>query len=89
MGLGASNAMVSMQRGHVEAYRASRGFGFIKPDGNFGDLFVRAEDVEDDHVDLVPGEPVEYQLQVGTGGQLRAVAVRRLDPMQPRPPQQR
>lgn len=88
MGPGASNDMLSMQRGHVQAYRASRGFGFIKPDGNFGDLFVRAEDLEDDHVGLVPGEPVEYQPQVGTGGQLRAVAVRRLNrtpPMPPRP----
>lgn len=62
----------------MTAYRPPRGFGFITPDHNCGDLFVSAEDVDDDDVDLVPGEVVEYDPEVGTAGQLKAVAVRRV-----------
>lgn len=69
--------MTITQRGHVAVYRSSRGFGFIKPDHNCGDLFVRAEDGEDDNVDLVPGEAVEFRPHVGVAGQLTAVGVRR------------
>ncbi len=64
----------------MEAFRPSRGFGFIAPDHHGGHLFVRAEDVEDDDVDLVPGEVVEYHPHVGTAGQLTAVAVHRVTP---------
>ncbi len=71
--------MTTTQRGRVAAYRASRGFGFITPDHNCGDLFVQAGDVEDDGVALVPGQAVEYQPRVGEAGQLVAVAVRPLD----------
>ena len=71
--------MPAAQRGRVAAYRPSRGFGFITPDHNCGDLFVRAADVEDDGVALIPGQAVEYQPRVGEAGQLVAVAVRPLD----------
>lgn len=70
--------MAARERGHVEAYRGSRGFGFIRPDHNCGRLFVRAEDVEDDSVLLVPGEAVEYHPRIGSAGQLIAVEVHRL-----------
>ncbi len=71
--------MAAIQRGSVAVFRSRRGFGFITPDHNCGDLFVAAEDVADDDADLVPGEAVEYRPEVGVAGQLRAVAVRRVD----------
>ena len=66
------------QWGRVAAYRASHGFGFICPAHDCGRLFVCADDVEEDDERLVPGEVVEYRAVVGTGGQLKAVDVRRV-----------
>ena len=75
-----ANVVPTRQRGRVAAYRRSRGFGFISPEHDCGDVYVRAEDVDDADVDLVPGEAVEYEPQVGLAGQLVAVSVRRVPP---------
>ncbi len=72
-----------MAVGRVKAYRASRGFGFITPADHCGQVFVQAVDLEHTGRELVPGEVVEYQPEVGTDGQLKAVAVR---PLRRHPP---
>lgn len=75
-----ANPAPTRERGCVAAYRPGRGFGFISPEHNCGDVYVQAQDVEDADVDLVPGETVEYEPQVGLAGQLVAVSVRRVAP---------
>lgn len=68
-----------MASGRVKAYRPRRGFGFITPENEGGDVFVQVDDVEGGHErHLVPGQPVEYEATVGTDGQLKAVGVRPL-----------
>ncbi len=68
-----------MAVGRVTAYRPLAGFGFITPSHNCGNVFVQADDVEEAEHDLVPGEVVEYDPEVGIDGQLRAVHVHLLD----------
>ncbi len=64
-----------MAVGRVQAYRPRAGYGFITPSHNCGDLFVQAEDIDPGEHELLPGEVVEYQPEVGIDGQLRAVHV--------------
>ncbi len=65
--------------GRVTAYRPLAGFGFITPSHGCGDVFVQAEDVDGAGPELVPGEVVEFDPEVGCDGQLRAVHVRSVD----------
>ena len=64
-----------MAVGQVRVYRPTEGFGFITPSHNCGDVFVRANDIDEPEHDLEPGDEVEYEPQVGLDGQLRAVHV--------------
>lgn len=65
-----------MAMGQVRAYRPAAGFGFITPSHECGDVYVQAADIQEAEHDLVPGEVVEYDPEVGSDGQLRAVHVR-------------
>ena len=65
----------NMAVGRVKAYRPHAGFGFIAPSHNCGDVFVEVADIEEAGQDLVPGEVVEYDPEVGVDGQLKAVHV--------------
>lgn len=65
-----------MATGQVKAYRPRAGFGFITPSHDCGDVFVQAGDIQECDHDLVPGETVEYDSEVGCDGQLKAVHVR-------------
>ncbi len=67
-----------MAVGRVRAYRAPAGFGFITPSHDCGDVFVQADDIDEEEHRLVPGDVVEYEPQVGLDGQLRAVHVHAL-----------
>ena len=62
--------------GRVTAYRSPAGFGFITPSHGCGDVFVQAGDIQGAEHDLEPGDVVEFDPEVGSDGQLRAVHVR-------------
>lgn len=68
-----------MALGRVKAYRSQAGFGFITPSHECGDVFVQSEDIQGSEANLVPGEVVEYDPEVGMDGQLKAVHVHPLD----------
>lgn len=68
-----------MATGRVRAYRPLAGFGFITPSHNCGNVFVQADDIDDAEHNLVAGEVVEYEPEVGIDGQLKAVHVHVVD----------
>ena len=58
-----------MPKGKVKWFNASKGFGFIEPDGGGTDAFVHITAVEKAGLnDLREGQVVEYELVPGRNG---------------------
>jgi cold shock CspA family protein len=70
--------MGGFMRGHLKWYDASRGFGFITPEGGGPDAFLQKTELLDgDAPPLQRGDPVEFELAPG-GIAPAAVRVRRV-----------
>ena len=64
-----------MPIGAVNSWNETRGFGFIRPDGDGPDSFVHAKNL-DGCSELVPGQRVEYETEFDLGrGKWHAVDV--------------
>ncbi len=64
-----------MPIGTVNSWNETRGFGFIRPDGDGPDSFVHAKNL-DGCSELVPGQRVEYETEFDLGrGKWHAVDV--------------
>ena len=62
-----------MQTGTVKWFNATKGFGFIQPDGGGADAFVHISAVERAGYDrLDEGQQVEYELVRGQNGKSSA-----------------
>ena len=62
-----------MQTGTVKWFNATKGFGFIQPDGGGADAFVHISAVERAGFDsLREGERVQYELVRGQNGKSSA-----------------
>ena len=62
-----------MQTGTVKWFNATKGFGFIQPDGGTADVFVHISAVERAGFDgLREGERVQFDLQRGQNGKSSA-----------------
>ena len=64
---------MNLQTGTVKWFNATKGFGFIQPDGGGADAFVHISAVERAGFDgLREGERVQYDLQRGQNGKSSA-----------------
>ena len=64
-----------MATGRIIRFDEVRGYGFIAPDGGGEDVFVHANDLDEDKHVFVPGVPVEFEMSTGERG-LKASSVR-------------
>jgi CspA family cold shock protein len=64
-----------MATGRIIRFDEVRGYGFIAPDGGGEDVFVHANDLEEDKHAFVPGALVEFEMSTGERG-LKASSVR-------------
>lgn len=64
-----------MATGKVVRFDEIRGYGFIAPDDGGEDVFMHANDLDDEKYAFTTGVPVEYEVTAGERG-LKAHAVR-------------
>lgn len=64
-----------MATGKVVRFDEVRGYGFIAPDDGGEDVFMHANDLDDEKYAFTAGVPVEYEVTAGERG-LKAHAVR-------------
>jgi CspA family cold shock protein len=64
-----------MATGRIIRFDEVRGYGFIAPDGGGEDVFVHANDLDEDKHAFVPGVLVEFEMSTGDRG-LKASSVR-------------
>ena len=66
-----------MAIGTVKWFNATKGFGFIKPDGGGADVFVHISAVEKaGYTGLAEGAKVSYELMTGRSGKVSAENLR-------------
>ena len=66
-----------MAMGTVKWFNATKGYGFIKPDGGGTDVFVHISAVEKaGYTNLVEGAKVSYKLFTGRSGKASAENLR-------------
>ena len=66
-----------MAIGTVKWFNATKGYGFIKPDGGGADVFVHISAVEKaGYTALAEGAKVSYELVTGRGGKVSAENLR-------------
>jgi len=63
--------------GTIVKFNEERGFGFIAPDANTGDVFFHISTVSGDRIGLAAGEAVRFELGLGTNGRIQAKRVQR------------
>ena len=69
-----------MAKGTVKWYNATKGFGFIEPDGGSKDVFVHASTVERAGLtSLADGQKVTFDLERGRDGRELATNLRVAD----------
>lgn len=65
-----------IQQGTVKWFNTQKGFGFITPADNSGDVFVHQSNIQAQGFrSLADGENVEYQVQLDNNGRKKAVSV--------------
>ena len=66
-----------MAMGTVKWFNATKGYGFIKPDGGGADVFVHISAVEKaGYTGLAEGTKLSYELVTGRGGKVSAENLR-------------
>ena len=66
-----------MAVGTVKWFNATKGYGFIKPDGGGADVFVHISAVEKaGYTSLVEGARISYELVTGRSGKSSAASLR-------------
>jgi CspA family cold shock protein len=67
-------------QGTVKWFSSVKGFGFLLPDGGGKDIFVHYSAIRmDGFRELVEGERVEFETEIGKGNKLQAAKVRRVE----------
>jgi CspA family cold shock protein len=68
----------SHMRGTVKWFNATKGYGFIAPEGSSKDVFVHVTEVQKAGLTgLNEGEPIEFDLAMGKNGREAAVNLRK------------
>ena len=66
-----------MAMGTVKWFNATKGYGFIKPDGNGPDVFFHVSAVENaGYSSLVEGAKISYEVVAGRAGKMSAEKLR-------------
>ncbi|MEO1493432.1 MAG: cold-shock protein [Pseudomonadota bacterium] len=69
-----------MPNGTVKWFNATKGFGFIQPDGGSKDVFVHATALERSGIASLPdGQKVSFDLEAGRDGREAATNLQLLD----------
>lgn len=64
-------------RGTVKWFNATKGFGFIAPDGATKDVFVHISEVQKSNMlGLKEGDVVEFEMSMGKNGREAAVSLK-------------
>ena len=65
-------------RGTVKWFNATKGFGFIAPEGSTKDVFVHITEVRKAGLpDLNEGEVIEFEMAMGKNGREAAINLRK------------
>lgn len=66
-------------RGTVKWFNASKGFGFIAPDGATTDVFVHVTEVQKANIgNLDQGDILEFEMAMGKNGRESATNLRKI-----------